>query len=95
MAVLLAPIALAASVLGARQGPPASVNPLAADAAAVSDGRDLYNQICQSCHGTSGQGGDRGPSLSTGTFSHGNTDGDLFRSIRNGIPGTQMAGFPA
>ena len=94
MAVLLAPIALAASVLGARQGPPASVNPLAADAAAVPDGRGLYNQICQSCHGTSGQGGDRGPSLSTGTFSHGNTDGDLFRSIRNGIPGTQMAGFP-
>ena len=95
MAVLLAPIALAASVLGAQQGTPASVNPLAADAAAVSDGRGLYNQICQSCHGASAQGSDRGPcALPTGTFTHGNTDGDLFRSIRTGIPGTQMAGFP-
>jgi PQQ-dependent dehydrogenase (methanol/ethanol family) len=94
MAVLLAPIALAASVLAASQGPPPPVNPLATDTAAVSDGRGLYNQICQSCHGPSGQGSDRGPSLSTGTFTHGNTDSDLFRSIRNGIPGTQMAGFP-
>jgi alcohol dehydrogenase (cytochrome c) len=26
---------------------------------------------------------------------HGNADADLFRSIRTGVPGTQMAGFPA
>ena len=93
---LLVPLTLVVSVLAAWQGPPAAVvNPLAVDPAAVTDGRGLYNQICQSCHGAAGQGTDRGPALASGTFAHGSTDGDLFRSIRNGVPGTQMAGFGA
>ena len=38
--------------------------------------------------------GDRGPAL-TGNFQHGGQDGDLFQTIRTGIPGTQMPGFAA
>lgn len=86
--------ALTVSVVVARQAP-RPANPFAGDAAAAAAGRDLYNQICQSCHGASAQGSDRGPALATGAFTHGNMDADLFRSIRNGLPGTQMAGFPA
>jgi len=86
--------ALAATALIARQGPQQITNPLAGDMAAVASGRDSYGQICQSCHGPSGQGSDRGPALATAALSHGNTDADLFRSIRTGVPGTQMAGFP-
>src|SRR5262245_6946268 len=71
-----------------------SLNPFAGDAAAAAAGRDLYNQTCQSCHGAAGQGTDRGPALASGTFAHGSTDGEVFRSIKNGIPGTPMAGFP-
>ena len=41
-----------------------------------------------------GQGGDRGPALTSGTFTHGSGDADLFRSIRSGVRGTQMAPFP-
>ena len=84
---------LAVTALIARQ-PPQNTNPFANDASAVASGRDLYGQICQSCHGPSGQGSDRGPALATTALAHGNTDPDLFRSIRSGVPGTQMAGFP-
>ena len=47
------------------------------------EGQTLYNQLCQTCHGPAGQGGgDRGPALTTGTFTHGSGDADLFRAIR-------------
>ena len=75
--------------------PPASDvtrNPLAANPAAAADGQRIYNQTCQSCHGAAGQG-DRAPALTSTRFAHGNDDADLFRSIRAGIPGTQMPPF--
>src|SRR5262249_15635910 len=55
-------------------------------------GRALYDQACQSCHGSAGQG-DRGPALNTGHFTHGDDDADLARAIRGGIAGTQMPAF--
>src|SRR5262245_66383822 len=91
--VFLVSVALSTAAAVATQAPQVA-NPFAGDAAAVAAGRDLYNQMCQSCHGSAGQGTDRGPALASGTFVHGGTDGELFRSIRNGVPGTQMAGFP-
>ncbi len=91
--LVIAPCAFGVMALGARQTPQ-NANPFAGDVAAVTAGRDLFNQTCQSCHGASGQGTDRGPSLASGTFTHGNTDDDLFRAIRSGVPGSQMAGFP-
>ena len=86
--------ALAGGIVLARQTPPQTTNPFANDASAIASGRDLYAQTCQSCHGPAGQGSDRGPALATTALLHGNTDADLFRSIRSGVPGTQMAGFP-
>src|SRR3954469_12654455 len=87
--------ALATVALVARQTPAQSTNPFATDPAAVATGRDLYNQICQSCHGPAGQGSDRGPALATTSLAPRTSHCDLFRSIRTGVPGTQMAGFPA
>jgi PQQ-dependent dehydrogenase (methanol/ethanol family) len=82
-----------ASAIAARQNIPAT-NPLAASPAAVAAGQTLFSQLCQSCHGPAGQGaGDRGPALNSGTFTHGSADADLFRAIRSGIRGTQMAPF--
>src|SRR5262245_27536831 len=89
---VLVSVALVAG--GVRQAPQVANNPFAGDAAGAAAGGDLYNQMCQACHGAAGQGTDRGPALTTGTFVHGGTDGELFRSIRNGVAGTQMAGFP-
>jgi PQQ-dependent dehydrogenase (methanol/ethanol family) len=59
----------------------------------VSDGKRVFDQACQSCHGPAGQG-DRGPALNRGTFTHGNEDADLARVIRAGVPGTEMPPFP-
>src|SRR5512138_874979 len=64
-------------------------NPLGADAAAVVAGQRLYDQGCAGCHAAAGQGSDRAPAL-TGRLAHGSDDGDLFHSIREGVPGTAM-----
>src|SRR3954463_12620219 len=92
---VVAAVPLAATVIGARQATTPTTNPLTGDAAAVAVGHDLYAQICQACHGPGAQGTDRGPGLATSALLHGNADADLFRTVRNGVPGTQMAGFAA
>src|SRR5580692_4475449 len=69
--------------------PDAQKNPLAGNRSAVAAGAVLYRQTCQACHGGEARG-DRGPALASGNFSHGGEDGELFQTIRNGVPGTQM-----
>src|SRR5262249_27142111 len=41
-----------------------------------------------------GAGGSNGPSLTTGRFKHGNSDGELFRTITQGVAGTPMVAYP-
>ena len=72
--------------------PDAQKNPFAGSKAAVAAGAVLYQQTCQACHGGEARG-DRGPALATGNFRHGGEDSDLFQTVRNGIPGTQMPAF--
>lgn len=84
------------SALYAQQAvaPDAQKNPFAGNASAVATGKILYDQTCQACHGGNAQGG-RGPALANGNFTHGSGDTDLFRTIRTGVPGTQMPAFSA
>jgi PQQ-dependent dehydrogenase (methanol/ethanol family) len=72
--------------------PDAQKNPFAENSSAVAAGAVLYQQTCQACHGGKAQG-DRGPALASGNFRHGGEDGELFQTIRNGVPGTQMPAF--
>ena len=44
---------------------------------------------CSYCHGARGEGG-RGADLTTGRYRRGGSDANLFDTIRNGIPGTEM-----
>ena len=88
-AVLVTTILAAAPL--ARQADTAR-NPLANQPAAAAAGHRLYDQTCQSCHGPAGQG-DRGPALDSGSFAHGSDDANLFRTIRAGVPGSQMPPF--
>jgi PQQ-dependent dehydrogenase (methanol/ethanol family) len=90
-------VALAAVVLGVAplaQQADTTRNPLAGSADAAAAGRRIYDQTCLSCHGAAGRG-DRGPALDAGRFTHGDADGDLFHTIRAGVPGSQMPPFPA
>src|SRR6476646_7748084 len=89
--LILPTVALTPAALFA-QRPKAAGNPLCADPAAVAAGQQLYNGTCTVCHGPAGQG-DRGPALNTSTLTHGNDDGDVFHTIRTGIPNSQMAPF--
>jgi putative heme-binding domain-containing protein len=57
--------------------------------AAVEEGRSLFQTHCLYCHGARGEGG-RGADLTTGQYRLGGTEGELYRTIRNGIAGTEM-----
>jgi len=63
------------------------------DPDAISGGA-AFRPYCTPCHGVHGEGG-RGSDLTRGIYSAGDTDADLFRTIANGIPGTEMPGLAA
>jgi PQQ-dependent dehydrogenase (methanol/ethanol family) len=65
-------------------------NPFANNPDAVKAGKDLFGQSCAMCHGSSGEGGGRGPALNKGSFKRADSDGALFQIVKNGIPGTAM-----
>ena len=68
------------------------VNPMAGNPAAIAAGKRTYDSVCQACHGAEARG-DRAPALATGVFRHGNSDGEMFLNIRNGVNGTGMPAF--
>jgi putative heme-binding domain-containing protein len=60
----------------------------------LAEGQKLYILNCVACHGphgNSGRGYD-GAKLATKQRKHGNSDGEMFQNILNGIPGTSMPG---
>src|SRR6187431_1674896 len=87
-ALVAASIAALTMALAAQQSD-TTRNPLAGDPAAITAGERLYDQGCAGCHAAAGQGSDRAPAL-TGRLAHGSEDGDVFHSIREGVPGTAM-----
>ena len=87
---LAAGVCLSAVGLSA-QAPDAVKNPLEGNPAAIDAGRQIYASVCQACHGSEARG-DRGPAL-TGALHHGNSDNEIFRTVRGGIQGTQMPPF--
>ena len=67
-------------------------NPFEGHPDAIGSGKKTYANYCQACHGGDGQGG-RGPSLASANLKHGKEDWQLYQTIRQGIPGTQMPPF--
>ncbi len=58
--------------------------------AAIKEGASLFRANCSPCHGLSARGGGRGPDLTSGRWTHGSTDAAIFRTITQGVPGTEM-----
>ena len=81
---------LAMAVVCAAQGK--KTNPFAGDAQAAKDGRHTFRMFCTYCHGIRAEGG-RGPDLTLGTYSVGESDAALFDAVANGVPGTEMPEF--
>jgi mono/diheme cytochrome c family protein len=68
-------------------------NPVAADAASIEAGKATFAKYCRSCHGAEGKGDGAGApkdvhpaNLASGKFAHGGTDGEIFSTIKNGVP---------
>ena len=58
--------------------------------AAVKEGASVFRANCSPCHGLNARGGGRGPDLTSGRWTHGSTDAAIFRTISQGVPGTEM-----
>jgi putative heme-binding domain-containing protein len=57
--------------------------------AELEEGQALFRGLCSGCHGGAGRGG-KGPDLTDDRWIHGDTDEDIARVIRNGVPNTTM-----
>jgi putative heme-binding domain-containing protein len=71
---------------------PAAAKPTAPstpDPSALAEGQSLFRGLCSGCHGGAGRGG-KGPDLTDNRWIHGDTDDDIARCIRQGIPNTTM-----
>lgn len=59
-------------------------------AATIAEGRSSFHANCAPCHGLGARGGGRGPDLTLGNWAHGGSDAEIFRTITQGVPGTDM-----
>jgi cytochrome c oxidase cbb3-type subunit III len=84
-------IAVLFAVAGSPARPSRSQNPVSDDPSAVKEGASLFRANCSPCHGLSAKGGGRGPDLTSGRWTHGSSDADIFRTISQGVPGTEMS----
>ena len=83
--ILLA--ALAVPVL-AQHGVEGLANPYNTPEDAEAGGR-IFRSHCAVCHGPEGSGG-KATDLTLGRFRHGSSDSELYKTISEGIPGTEM-----
>src|SRR2546427_13068775 len=81
----------AAANLFAAQAPPPK-NPLEGNADAVRGGMGLYRARCADCHGMDARGV-RAPDI-TQVWASGRTDAGLFKTVKEGVPGTEMPANP-
>src|SRR3569833_843183 len=63
-------------------------------AADVAAGAALFREQCASCHSPDGSGGPGAPTQNGREFRHGDTEWAVYRTIRDGVPGTAMAAHP-
>lgn len=66
-----------------------SNHPSIGDPKAIAAGAKLFAASCGGCHGPDGSGG-RGPNLVRRSLWHPLSDEAIFKSIRSGVPGTDM-----
>jgi cytochrome c oxidase cbb3-type subunit III len=83
-------ICCSAFTVPARAGQADTKNPLAGNPAAIREGSSLFRANCSPCHGLNARGGGRGPDLTSGLWIHGGSDVAIFRTIGQGVPGTEM-----
>jgi cytochrome c oxidase cbb3-type subunit III len=82
---------IAGPILAQRRGALQVVNPFQGNPQAVHEGENLYGQHCTGCHGPGASAGEIGPAIVSGERADlGISDGQIFNTIKNGVPGTPM-----
>jgi cytochrome c oxidase cbb3-type subunit III len=71
----------------------AQTRPKSKSAEAAAEGQKLFASNCAACHGLDGRGGERAPNIAKRRDVRRLSDGDLSRTIQEGIPGTGMPAF--
>jgi alcohol dehydrogenase (cytochrome c) len=61
---------------------------------AIAAGAAFFREQCAGCHSPDGSGGPGAPALFGREFRHGDTEWAVYRTIRDGVPGTGMAAHP-
>lgn len=77
-----------------RRNPYAVIENAKTTPADVAAGSKLFLDRCSSCHGPDGNGSQVGPALVGREFEHGDSDWAVYRTVRDGVPSTAMAGTP-
>jgi cytochrome c oxidase cbb3-type subunit III len=90
VASLLIAALLALELFAAPHSDKSVTNPLAGDSEAIKGGASFFRANCSPCHGLNARGGGRGPDLTSGRWSHGSSDDEIFRTITRGVAGTDM-----
>ena len=67
-------------------------NPVPMNEQSIGKGRELFEKHCIGCHGEGGKGSGS-LDLTKGVFIHGDSDGEIFHVITDGVKGTSMKGF--
>jgi mono/diheme cytochrome c family protein len=92
--ILFSLLSMLAAVTASQGNPQAAQvkNPVAATPESISEGKTLYQRHCASCHGSNAEGGagndliPAAPDLTGKAWKHGSSDGEIFSSIKNGVP---------
>jgi len=100
-ALFLAVVAAAAQSPAIGPDPKKVKNPVAASAASLTAGAATFKKYCAFCHGADAKGdgplapkGSHPADLSDAKWEHGDTDGEIFAVVQNGVGGTSvMKGF--
>jgi putative heme-binding domain-containing protein len=87
----IAVLGLAGVALAAAQDQPVS-NPLQGNADAIRAGMGVFRARCAECHGMDARGV-RAPDI-TQVWANGRSDAGLFRTIKEGVPNTEMPANP-
>lgn len=90
-ALIIAALCAIGTSLHAGQSAPVK-NPLEGDQAAIRGGMGLFRGRCADCHGVDARGV-RGPDI-TQIWASGRTDEGLFKTIKEGVAGTEMPANP-
>ena len=94
--VLAVGLVLSGATLAAQRGGGAPAggapaHPAIGNRDAIAEGEKLYNETCTACHGKDGTGGELGPPVASQNRRYlKRTDQEIFDTVKNGIPGTQM-----